>query len=246
MKPNGLTSSALFLSLAYAALGQTPPAPLSFEVASVKVSTSPDDGFANVDITPGAITIRNYTLRACIRTAYQVKDYQISGGPKWLDHDRYDINAKASGPANSQQLLLMLQALLAERFKLVVHRETRSFQGYELVVAKSGLKLKAVGSEADRSINSRPGVITAKATSLALLGHWLARILDAPVLDSTGISDVFDFKLEWTPDDAPQAADNQGLSIFAALQDQLGLKLEPRKTPLEMIVVGSAEKALEN
>lgn len=248
--------SAIQLIVLLAALGaacqvgagfiQAPTQQLAFEAASVRLSTSPNDGFADFDTTPGTLTIRNYTLRAIIRTAYQAKDYQISGGPKWLNHDRYDINAKADSPAKPPQLFLMLQALLAERFKLVVHRESRDFQGYALVIAKSGLKLKAVGSDTDRSINSRPGVITAKATSLTLLSQWLARILNAPVQDSTGISDVFDFKLEWTPDGAPQAGEAPGPSIFAALQDQLGLKLEPHKTPLEMIVVDSAERASEN
>jgi uncharacterized protein (TIGR03435 family) len=193
--------------------------------------------------------MRNCTLWKCIWFAYQVKEYQISGGPKWLDHDRYDINARATGPVKSPELRVMLQRLLAERFKLVVHRESRAFPGYALVVAKSGLKLKAAAGDGPPMINTpRPGIITAKATPMGWLARVLEgpRLLNAPVLDATQLFGVFDFKVEWTPDDAHEVAGCLALSISDALEDQLGLKLEPRKAPLEMIVVDSAEKASEN
>jgi len=230
-------------------LGQTGSQPRAFEVASVKPTTSSDNGLSNIDTTPVSLAMRNCTLWKCIWFAYRLKDYQITGGPKWLDHDRYDINARAAGPVNSPELLLMLQQLLAERFKLVIHRESRPFQGYALVVAKSGIKLKVAARDGPPMINTpRPGIITATATPLGWLARVLEgpRLLNAPVLDATQLSGVFDFKVEWAPDDVSGAAGYLGLAIAAALEDQIGLKLEPRKMPLEVIVVDSAARASEN
>jgi uncharacterized protein (TIGR03435 family) len=193
--------------------------------------------------------MRNCTLWKCIWFAYHLKDYQITGGPKWLDHDRYDVNARSAEPVKSPELLLMLQRLLAERFKLVIHRESRPFAGYALVVAKGGLKLGVAAREGPPMINTpRAGIIAATAAPLGWLARVLEgpRLLNAPVVDATQLSGVYDFKVEWTPEEEPEAAGYLGLSISAALEGQIGLKLEPRKIPLEVVVVDSAVKAPAN
>jgi uncharacterized protein (TIGR03435 family) len=231
-----------------AGFGQTPAQPPAFEAASLKVSTALDNG-TDRDTTPGAMTIRNFSLRSLIRVAYGVKEYQVIGGPKWMDSDRYNINAKAAGPAKDPELMLMLQTLLTERFKLEVHRQSKSTSGYALVVAKSGLKIKPVADHGNDSTSSHGGSLAAKGVSMARLSEWLARRLSVPVVNATGVSGVFDFKLEWTPEEtSPGTPSSAGpdFSLVAALQEQLGVKLEARKVSMEMIVVDRAEKVSEN
>src|ERR1700678_2833080 len=130
----------LMAILAGQCLAQTPAAPPAFEVASVKVSHEPPDSNAS-KITLGTVWMRNMTLRASIGEAYNVKELQVLGGPKWLDSERYDIDAKSAGPAHGPELMAMLQTLLAERFQLALHRETKVASGYALVVSKAGLKM---------------------------------------------------------------------------------------------------------
>ena len=166
-----------------------------------------------------------------------------------MDSDRYNINAKAAGPAKDPELMLMLQTLLAERFKAEVHRQSKSTSGYALVVAKSGLKIKPAEDNGNDSTSSHGGSLTAKGVSMARLSDWLARRLNAPVVDATGVSGVFNFKLEWTPEEAtPGTPSSVGpdFSLLAAMQEQLGVKLEARKVSMELIVVDRAEKASEN
>jgi uncharacterized protein (TIGR03435 family) len=230
--------------LAAAGFGQTPVQPPAFEAASIKLSTALDNG-TDRDTTPGAMTIRNFSLRALVRVAYGVKEYQVVGGPKWMDAERYNISAKAAGPAKDPELLLMLRTLLGERFKVEVHRESKASQGYALVPAKGGLKIKPVEDTGDDSTSSHGGSLTAKGVSMARLCDWLARRMNAPVTDATGIAGVFNFKLEWTPEEASSSA-GPDFSLVAALQEQLGVKLEARKVSLEMIVVDRAEKPSEN
>jgi uncharacterized protein (TIGR03435 family) len=219
-------------------------ASVAFEAASVKVTASPDNGFNESDTNPGRLTLRNVSLRWCIRFAYGVQDFQISGGPKWLDHDRYDIDGKAAGPAKTPELRLMLQSLLAERFRLVLHRESRLSSGYALVVAKGGLKLKPREGAAPAAKLIDP-VSPFRNVRMTGLASYLGRSLRVPVADATNVTGVFDFDLGWTPERGVREAAEAMPSIFEALEE-LGLKLEPRKEPLEVIVVDSAEKASEN
>jgi uncharacterized protein (TIGR03435 family) len=173
----------------------------------------------------------------------------VTGGPKWMDSDRYNINAKAAGPAKDPELLLMLRTLLVERFKLEVHRQSKPVSGYALVVAKSGLKIKPVEDTGNDSTSSHGGSLTAKGVSMARLSDWLARRLNAPVVDATGVPGVFNFKLEWTPEEtSPGTPSSAGpdFSLVAALQEQVGVKLEARKVSMELIVVERAEKPSEN
>jgi uncharacterized protein (TIGR03435 family) len=231
------------MTLALLALGAI--IPMAFEAASIKPAARPNSGDTNYHIATGSLTLENYSLRNCIVFAYGVNRDQVAGVPKWGDSDLYDIRAKAAGPAEGPELRLMLQTLLAERFKLAVHRETRTVQGYALVAARNGLKIKPVDGGGRPSMQSRGGVVTAKATPLAALARSLSFALRTPVVDATEATGVFDFKLEWTPDDISSAAPESpeiGPSLFTALQEQLGLRLEPRKLPLEIVAVDHAEK----
>jgi len=248
-----LAAAAVALAWAGLALGQAP----AFEVASVKVSQAPP-GDSSYDTTPGRIHIVNRTLKSCIQIAYHVKEAQVSGGPKWLDSDRYDINAKAPGPAGDREIEAMLQSLLAERFQLALHRETKVTSGYALVVAKSGLRIQPVETDGPHRTSTHRGQMTAERISLPRLATNLSNLAGAIVNDETQISGVFSFTLSWTPEERPRvpAAGGDapppvveapsGPTLFAALQEQLGLKLEPRKVPLEMLVIDRAEKPDEN
>jgi uncharacterized protein (TIGR03435 family) len=147
--------AALIILPAAAAFGQAPPA---FEVASIKPSTAEPGSLSGVNTEKRRVTARNVTLKRCMRSAYGVPEAQIFGGPKWVDEDRYDIDAKAAGPARDRELMVMLQSLLAERFKLVFHRGTRLLSGYALVVGKNGPMAKHSAPDAAQSrTNSRRG-----------------------------------------------------------------------------------------
>jgi uncharacterized protein (TIGR03435 family) len=199
-----LVPLALSLMFATAGLAQTPGAPLRFDTASVKPSTAIEDG-KDADSHTGSLTMRNYTLRALISFAYGVQETQISGGPKWMDSDCYDITAKAAGPALRPERLLMLQSLLADRFHLAIHRESKPSPGYALLAAKGGLKIQPVENTGDHSTGARGGVLTFTGTSMARLADWLSQRLNAPVVDATEVTGVFDFTLKVGAGDRPSA-----------------------------------------
>lgn len=237
--------------------GQTTPAPAAFEVASIKVSKAPPGGH-DADSNIGSIRMRNFTLRQCIQLAYHVNESQVLGGPKWLDSDRYDVDAKSAGTARDPELMAMLQTLLAERFQLTFHRDARTFPGYALVVVKTGLKMHAV-EPGESDLSTRNGSMTAEKASMADLAEDLSMRLRVPVNDATGVTGAFDFKFQFPPRDnraAPTGGDTPGsaasdpasyeAALSNVLQDQLGLKLEARKIPLEVLVIDHAEKPPEN
>lgn len=245
---------ALTMFLAGPAAAQ-PPAPQPvFEAASIKPADPAAHG-SSWNTRPGRITASNQTLRRCIMIAYDLKDYQVAGGPKWMNSEAYDIVAKLedqgkppTGKEIDAQIRLALQALLAERFHLEVHRETRPMPAYTLVVAKNGFKLQPVEPKGGSSTNTGRGRLTATGISMERMAGTLSSVLDRPVVDNTGITGVFDLKLEWSPDenqetslDKPAAA-----SIFTAIQEQLGLRLEAHKTDVSVIVVDRADKPSEN
>jgi uncharacterized protein (TIGR03435 family) len=246
-----LTAVSLLVAL-NGALAQ--PTPQAFEVVSIKQSTEPE-GSSNWHSSPaGSLRMHNQTLKALIRIAYKVRDAQVSGGPKWLDSDRYHIDAKASGPASDSQLMILLQSLLAERFKLALHREQKPLPGYALTVAKGGVKMQRAELGGPSRSNSNRGHMTATGLSMERFAQTLWGMTGSPVSDETHLSGVFNFTLDWTreedrpiiPGDTPApvaAADPSAPpNIFAALQDQLGLKLEPRKIPMEILIIDHAEK----
>jgi uncharacterized protein (TIGR03435 family) len=229
------------------------PAAREFEAASVKPA-SPDATDFGVDTDPGLLRVEAQTLRDMVRIAYRVNDSQVVGGPKWAGSDRFDITGRANGPAGERELYAMLQSLLADRFKLAIHRETRTAQGYALVVAKGGIKMQKSESTESNSRGGR-GRIDAQGFSMHQFAERLTRVMRAPVEDATETPGGFNFSLIWTPDDAsakplatdrPAVDDSSAPSIFTALQEQLGLKLESRKVTMEVVLIDRAEKPGEN
>jgi len=236
--------------LAGRVFAQPTPAP-AFDAASIKPNHA-NDGNSSWHSRTGSIDMRNQSLRGLIRIAYHVKDYQVAGGPNWLDAEHYDIVARSPGPAKDAELELMLRTLLADRFQLAFHKESKLFPGYALMVAKKGFKLTPVEDAGSHSTSSRKGHLTAQRTSIARLAEFLANNLGMPVEDMTGLTGVFNFELDWTPDNTQAAAkpDSEfaepGPSLFTALQEQLGLRLETRKIPAEVLVIDWAERPSEN
>jgi uncharacterized protein (TIGR03435 family) len=251
-------SFAWVLFITSASSGQAPPPSPAFEAASVKPSKPGDLGGSTFQFTTGGgLKIINGTLRGIIESAYSMRDFQILDGPGWLNSERYDILAKAANGGSIAETRLRLQALLGERFQLRVHRETRNLPEYALVVGRNGFKLvRNEGSLVPAAgIRSGCGQMTGTMTTIANLAVYLERQLTRPVLDETGLSGRYDFQLNWAPDadscrspndtgDHGTAAD--GPSLFTALQEKLGLKLESKKGPVEVLVVDHAEKVDEN
>ncbi len=230
-----------------AILVQAARASSEFEAASIRPSIAESGSGSGIRTDKGRINARNVTLKRCMRGAYDVPEDQIFGGPKWIDQDRYDIIATAAGPAGDGELMIMLQALLADRFKLSFHRETKTLPGFVLLIAKAGLKAKPSAPDARSRTDSSRGRIDAEACTLAQLAMKLSAALHLPVADLTNTSGQFDFTLNWTPDEMrAKAPDAEGPSIFSALQEQLGLKLESRKMPVEVLVIDHAEPPSEN
>jgi uncharacterized protein (TIGR03435 family) len=247
---------------------QPAPAPLSFEVASIKRSAPEAPGFF-LQIRPGGgLQATGATVKNLIGLAYGLREFQISGGPKWADSDRFDINARAerssaseTPAANGSELRERVKSLLAERFQLAVHSENKEQDVYALVVAKNGPKFHETKSESGRSIRGRRGSITGQGTTMQLLAVNLSNQIGSPVLDRTGLPGNYDFKLEWTSDlgrgsgsiggsaaepEPPLASDPEGPSVFAALQQQLGLRLERQKGSVKVLVIDRLEKPSEN
>jgi uncharacterized protein (TIGR03435 family) len=227
-----------------------PPAPVTFEVASIRPHQG-DVVMMGGQFSGPRIRLVALILLDLVGNAYHRDGYQISGAQGWMASQRYDLQANAPGDTAPTQdnLRLMLQALLADRFQLKVHMETKERPVYALVVAKSGGKLKE--STADEYSQTASGarnahMIFTKATMEQLAGN-LYYSVGRPVFDKTGLRGFYDFTLDWIPDygGAP-AADSNGVEIFTALQEQLGLKLEPQKASIEMLVIDHAEKPSEN
>jgi uncharacterized protein (TIGR03435 family) len=211
----------------------------SFEVASIKPNNS-GDGNSSYQTTGGSVRMRNVTPRALLELAYNVKEYNLVA-PSWVDNPHFDIMASTGGAeVKDQELRRMLQSLLTDRFQLKAHRQSKEMTAYALLPAKNGFKLKPTGGE-NFSLNFTKGGAKAKATgkdtSMANLADYLSGgAVDYPVVDETGISGAFDFTLEWSPD---QNAADGGPSLFTALTEQLGLRLEKRKLPVSILVVDS-------
>jgi uncharacterized protein (TIGR03435 family) len=245
----------------------------AFEVAAIKESKSGAEG-SNSNTSNGRFTASNVTLKNVMQyQAYGIPASRILDGPKWIDSARFDIEAKADGSVMEQlktldrkqrgaQMRTMFQQLLAERFKLAVHWETRELPVYALVVAKGGPKLQATkdvnGGSGSSSNGDQSGMqLTVTNRTLAELAETLtqelSRELGRNVVDKTGIEGKYDVTLKWTrgTDTAPVSGDtglppDSAPSIFTAIQEQLGLKLEPAKGPVQVLVIDHAEMPSEN
>jgi uncharacterized protein (TIGR03435 family) len=227
----------------------------AFEVASIKPAVLPavreGGNRSRVEHTPTSLSMWNISLNECVQWAYGVESFQVSAAHP--SSESYDIVAKTGAPASISQLRTMLQDLLAKRFKLALHRETRLLPVYELVVAKSGPKLAAA-----RADTSRPLVHTAESlpriqndsflfshASIPEFAAMLAklRVIDLPVVDRTGITGNFDIVLTSGPS---LTREGDAAGFFALLPAQLGLKLAAAKAPLEVLVIDHSEKPSQN
>jgi len=249
----------------------------TFEVASVQPNKSADLGGSFRTRPGGQFAVTNNTLRNIIRNAYQLQDFQIVGGPDWLDRDRFDITAKTPTPEPTMpQVMAMVQALLAERFKFVAHRETREMPIYALVVARpdgvlgprlshsatdcgaraaaarNGAGVPPVAPDGRPLCGTRftPGRVLAGGITMADLARNLSNAAGRVTVDTTGLAGGFDLELEFTPDQLPPEGTLppgmprppvDGPSLFAALQEQLGLKLESQRGPVDVLVIDSVE-----
>ena len=225
----------------------------TFEVASIKPNNS-GSGSSSTNSANGLLRITNQTLQSMIQRAYNVRDFQILGGPSWIRSDRYDVVAKSEDHANSKQTMEMLKTLLANQFQLQLHREIRQGATYSLVADKNGLSLKVAADSPDSGISSgrdsQTGRYTMKGTRSTMdeIAASLAGRVGRPVINKTAITGKFDFELSWIPDltvagasgDVPP--DSLGPSIFTAVQEQLGLKLESDKGEIEVLIIDKAEK----
>ena len=231
-----LTTMALLL------LAQGP----TFEVASVKPASAAGMGYEgnmrfDVRTVPGSLMVHHSSLADCIEWAYGVQGQQVSG-PAWLGTERYEIAAKAAEGVPSRQLKLMLQSLLAERFHLALHRETRNMQVFEIVAAKEGLRLRDAPSAEDGGVRKvGPGLrMSFENQLIAELAKFLSSLaaVDRPVLDRTGLTGRYDILLDLRGVLGPVTTD----LVVAALREQLGLRMESRKAPVEVLVIDHIDK----
>jgi uncharacterized protein (TIGR03435 family) len=253
-----------------------------FEVASIKPNRS-DDGRISISSQNGTFRATGVTLGVLLRNAYRVQEFQIANGPRWIDADRFDIIAKEPdggersgprGPGPTRQQL-MLRGLLAERFNLAVHNETRQLPVFALVLARRDGRLgpqlrpsavdcatppaAAPGVLPSCSTSVAPGAIAARSRTIAQLADALSTLtntgssLDRPIIDRSGLTGNFDVDLQFTPERIPGAGpggppqgappiDPDGASIFTAIQEQLGLKLDPQRGPVEVLVIDRVER----
>jgi len=229
--------------------------PLAFEVASIK--PSPEGGMGGgIRAMPGgqSYVAQNATLRLMIMLMYKMADKQVVGGPAWINTDRWDVNAKAEHPSNLDQLHEMYQTMLADRFHLQYHMETREQTAYVLTVDKSGSKMKKNLSPDPFDFPLKPngpGKLVAQHLDMKYFSWWLGQPLQTPVVNMTGLDGFYDFNLELPPPDPDRIKAEGGdrrdpSDLFAAIRDQLGLKVEMRKAPVPVMVIDHAEKPGEN
>jgi uncharacterized protein (TIGR03435 family) len=252
---------------------------MAFEVASIKRNVSADQN-ASVRGQSGRVTITNNTLFNIIRNAYNVQRFQMVSGeraPSWLDTDRWDIVATTDGKRTQQEMLAMLQNLLADRFKLVVRRETREIPVFGLVLARADerlgpqLRKSTVECMAPAGPNggapppqpAGPGAgvpncgtrvgrgsVVSNGVLLADFARNLSPLAARVVVDKTGLTGAWDLDLTWAPDadgagtGTPSTTD--GPSLFTAVQEQLGLKLDPQRGAVAVLVIDSAERPTED
>jgi uncharacterized protein (TIGR03435 family) len=245
---------------------QADPRP-TFEAASVK-SHRGGERTRNTILPGGRYSATNVPLRMMIRSAYGIQDFQLVGGPAWLGTDGYDVNAKAATEATPAELFAMVRSLLEDRFGLVTRRETRNLPTYELIRVAPGtlggnLRASTAECAGPPTVAAGPrcgilmnfGYVRGTGATLAQLAASLAPFTGRTVQDRTGLGSAFDFELRFMPDGvafplppgvAPPAANSDSPSLFTALQEQLGLKLEPATASVEVLVIDRVERPTED
>lgn len=198
----------------------------------------------------GLVRAVNVTLKRCISGSYEVAEDRVLGGPEWAEYDRFDITAKADQPFDNDVLNVMLQTLLADRFKLVLHRESRRGEAMVLEVAKNGPTLQPAG-DGRSSWKDMHDHLEATKITIGEFAKILSRDLKLPVLDRTGLAGTYNFTLRWNPAkadglDHDEAISALRLEMSSAIARQLRLTLKPRRMPIEMLVIDHAEKPSEN
>lgn len=243
-----------------------------FEVATIKPAQA-GNGMRWVGFPPTGLSVKNMPVQMLVREAFGFEDDRILGEPGWVKMDRFDIEAKvaASDAPKLQKLTrdqrsLMLRPLLEDRFNLKFHYETKVLPFYALVIARGGLKMKEFEPPGNPATNglryTGRGRLESQGTQIEFLSHVLSQQIGRTVLDKTGLTGKYDFTLEWEPDDAPPMAgsveggrsrndngrppDSGRPSLFTALQEQLGLKLESEKGPISVIVIDHIEAPSPN
>lgn len=247
-----LTGMRVFLFIAVTALTAFAQ-DLKFDAASV-LPNNLDDRIVRIDPgTGGRFSARGYSLKLLIQHAWGVKGFQISGGPSWLDEDRWDVTARGPATSTPEQMKLMVQALLNERFALRIHTVTQEMPGYELNVdGRSKMKISEAKQANDNVTRNAAGALEAHGMSMPAFVKILGAYLAKPVLDNTGLTGLYDFTLIWNArfdviPDVASGGDLTGVTLPAALRDQLGLKVTlKRGVPAEVIVIDSAQKASAN
>ena len=234
-QPNAQTavtspSSALFFEVASVRLSNTDPVP--FDASNEPLSRFPTNHYY----------VRNLPLKYAIANAFGVDQRYIDGGPAWLDTQNYFIEAKVDGgqQLTRDQMAPLLQNLLAQRLGLKAHRESRLVAGYELVVAKGGPKLEPTKGEG-RFVSIGPNGLSGAKNDAAAIAQSLSYAIHQPVVDKTGLTGSYDIKLSYAPTNNPNA-DSTSPDIFTAIQEQLGLKLEPTKVPVDYLIVDHIDR----
>jgi uncharacterized protein (TIGR03435 family) len=226
-------------------------ATLAFEVASIKPAAPPTGHGLSVSVSEdkGRITMTNVCLRDVLTRAYRIKVQQLST-PDWMESTRFDIAAKLPDGSSKDQVPEMLQVLLSDRFKLQIHKESKIMSVYALIPARGGTKLHEFNEEGGLHVNGSPtGRTMTGKVSMSGLAESLSGMLDRPVVDMTGIQGSYEVDLTWAPEETAAPPDSKtgdskadAPTIFTALQEKMGLKLEARKAPMDIIVVDHAEK----
>jgi uncharacterized protein (TIGR03435 family) len=256
--------SALFIVILFNLMGitigygqSTAASPIRFDSASIKRNTSISNGIGN-RFGPELFSWTNVPLKAFIEQIYGLKDYQIIGAPDWADTEKWDIVARTDVATTMQQKNEMAKTLLAERFGLNSHMQTRELPVYRLTALKGGPEFQQPKDD-DTPAGIRPGtgVLVAHKWDVSTLPFWLSLQLNTPVIDTVGLKGVFDFELKWAPvpnegnfstrnDTNTVPADPSGPTIFTAIQDQLNLKIESGKGPVQVLIIDSVTRPSEN
>ena len=241
-----MATACLGACLITTAFAQTQAA--SFDVASIRRAAPGAEQDRKVRLhpvrtTPGNVVMRNVDVGIAIAWAYDAAPFQLAG--QSLPDARYDIVAKAPGPATDEEMRVMMQSLLANRFGLKVHREDREMPGMVLLVAKDGAKLKAAEDQGESVFDPVPGkkIIHFGRISMPEFARLLSDPMRKPVVDLTNLKGSFDFTLDGTKyEGAPGERDDETYMVMRALQDEVGLRIEPRKVTLNMVIVDHIEK----
>lgn len=227
--------------------------PLTWDVVSIKPHKDLDSG-GSIYVRADGIELNNLTIHSLLWNAFDVRSQdQFTGWPNWADSDHFDVRAKVSaedaerwdklhGEEGDRQFRELVRQILEERFALKTHIERRELPVYELVVAKQGAKLKESAPHTGGVSNYRPGKISAKSTPITSLIVNLSGTVGRVVIDKTGLTAQYDFELTWANDNQPDA----GPSIFTAVQEQLGLKLQSARALLDVVVIDHLERPSEN